>query len=816
MRVLLILLILFSPLSALRANASTLEDRRISAIELEGLSRVDQQRVINLIQAAVGQPYDYEVVEGDVYTLNNLGEFNYIAADVVLQEDGSVQIIYTFREHQIITEVSIVGNTLISDKELLFALPVMAGLGRDEDAIDRGRRRIMEVYQERGNYLVEVTPEVIVYGKDVDEFTGKRIDESIVLIYRIMEGPRVRVKSISFMGNNSFSEQELSAEIDTNISIPFFRRGELNETILEADVNALRRFYMNRGFRDVRVSYDNPLSPSDKEAAVIFIIEEGPQYTIGGISVQFNTAGNLSPVFSEAQIAGLIPINVGDVYRDVDVQKAIQAINNAYGVLGRIVNVAPHQQAVTRAKQNMFGSSSLQQDVTNATPYHAEPGASIEIMFTVDEGLPTKVGLVEIVGNNVTHDKVIRGRIDLRPGEPFDITAANRSEVRLMQTRLFRDVSMTIQPENPNNPGVRDLLVEVEEMRTGSVGFGVLAGSDSGFIGNISIDQRNFDIADTPESFEELIRGKSFLGAGQKFHMAIQPGEELFNYEIGLTDPRFLDSDYSFGGSARWTQRLYQNYTQETVSSSLTLGKRFGDIWYGAISLDSNRIKLTEFDDDVPQEIFDDAGPSDLESVGFLITRDTLTPVQRPYEGSKTRLTLNQFGMTGGDYSFSKAELRYTAYFATVRDFLDRTTTLRFDARLGYIFGGSSPTYEKFTYGGRTLRGFEYRSVSPKGTPRVAGGDASVPIGGDWAMLLTAQYEFPVFDRFMSMVLFCDAGTVTEKPELKDYRVSLGTGVRLYIPQLGNVPLAFDFGFPVVKEELDKKKMFSFSVQLPF
>ena len=160
--------------------------------------------------------------------------------------------------------------------------------------------------------------------------------------------------------------------------------------------------------------------------------------------------------------------------------------------------------------------------------------------------------------------------------------------------------------------------------------------------------------------------------------------------------------------------------------------------------------------------------------------------------------------------------MRYTTYFATVRDFLDRTATLRFDARLGYIFGGSSPTYEKFTYGGRTLRGFEYRTVSPKGTPRIAGGDTSVPIGGDWAMLLTAQYEFPVFDRFMSMVFFCDTGTVTDKPEFKDYRVSIGTGVRLYIPQLGNVPLAFDFGVPIVKEELDKKKMFSFSVQLPF
>ena len=114
------------------------------------------------------------------------------------------------------------------------------------------------------------------------------------------------------------------------------------------------------------------------------------------------------------------------------------------------------------------------------------------------------------------------------------------------------------------------------------------------------------------------------------------------------------------------------------------------------------------------------------------------------------------------------------------------------------------------------MRGFEFRTISPKGTPRIAGGRTDIAIGGDWEIFVGAQYEIPVLDRFISMVLFCDSGTVTDSPGFEDYRVSIGTGIRLHIPQLGQVPLAFDFGFPIVKQESDKKKMFSFSVQLPF
>jgi outer membrane protein insertion porin family len=98
----------------------------------------------------------------------------------------------------------------------------------------------------------------------------------------------------------------------------------------------------------------------------------------------------------------------------------------------------------------------------------------------------------------------------------------------------------------------------------------------------------------------------------------------------------------------------------------------------------------------------------------------------------------------------------------------------------------------------------------------MVGGSTDIPIGGDWKIFLGAQYEFPVVGKFLSTIVFCDTGTVTDSIGFDDYRVSVGAGVRLRIPQLGQAPLAFDFGFPVVKQEEDEKKTFSFSIQMPF
>ncbi len=773
-----ILIALFSTHSHAK-DSTQLQDRLISAVEIEGLLRVESQFVRNNIRSTVGDPYDPVVVEEDVHRLTRLGRFKPIESKVILQDDGTVHIVFVLVEQQIIASVNVVGNKLIGDQELLSVVPMLPGVARDTFLIDKGRRAITEKYRKLGNYLVEV------------EIDKAELNDAGVLIYKIMEGPRVRVKSVQFEGNNSFISKQLSAEIKTSVSVPFLRRGELDEYVLDNDVASLVKFYLDRGFLEARVGSVITQSTDNRSANVLFQIEEGSQYTLGDVSA-LNRIGEPLTVFSSEQIAALIQIKRGDIYKSLEIKKAEQTILDAYGALGHI------EMSV------------------RADPIQAVEGPVKNILFRINEGVQAKVGLVLIKGNFLTKDEVIRGRIRLQPGRRFDGAEPERARTRLLKTRLFNEVKVTPQPENPNNPGYRDLLVEVKEMQTGSMNFGIVAGSDDGVMGTISLNQRNFDIADLPESWSEFWQGKAFRGAGQGFSMSFQPGDEVFNYQVSLNDPRFLQTDYSVGGNVGYTRRVYSDYNQEKIYSKLSVGRRFGDIWSGKVFVSANRVELTDIDGNVPVEIFNDRGPANIDSIGVTATRTTLQPFIGPEKGSRLEIGLSQSGLFSNDYTFSKAFVNYTTYFAVDRDFLGRATTLRLDGKVGYIFGGDSPTYDNFYLGGRSFRGFDFRTISPKGTPRIVGGSTDTPIGGDWKIFLGAQYEFPVVGNFLSTVVFCDTGTVTDSIGFDDYRVSVGAGVRLRIPQLGQAPLAFDFGFPVVKQEEDEKKTFSFSIQMPF
>jgi outer membrane protein insertion porin family len=179
-------------------------------------------------------------------------------------------------------------------------------------------------------------------------------------------------------------------------------------------------------------------------------------------------------------------------------------------------------------------------------------------------------------------------------------------------------------------------------------------------------------------------------------------------------------------------------------------------------------------------------------------------------------LNYNNYGAFAGDVAFNRARVDYTTYLTVDRDFLGRKSTLRLDGSVGWIFSGSAPTYERFYLGGRTLRGFAFREVSPKGIPAEPGGPTDIPIGGDFLVFLGAQYQFPILSTVIDGVAFIDSGTVNDDLGFDEYRVGVGVGIRLYIPQLGPTPMAFDFAIPLMKQENDETEVFSFSAELPF
>ncbi|MHC4126902.1 MAG: BamA/OMP85 family outer membrane protein [Planctomycetota bacterium] len=759
-----------------------LVDRPISEIRIVGLRRVPEQLVRNQLRSAVGDPYDPGVVKGDVALMYRLGEFGSIDAEVEPLEDGSVLLVYRLAEAAIIAEVQVVGNKVISDQDLLAAARVARGLPRDDFRIEKAKRAIESLYRERGHYLTTVS---------VDE---SALDETGILLFRVIEGPRVKVKAIEFEGNQAFTDDQLHAEISTRTAVPLFRRGELDEDKLIDDVSTLDRYYKDRGFLDVRVDRTVELSPDSTEVKVTFLIVEGRLFTLRAIRTQPETL----QVFAQAQIENLIDMRRGDVFSQKKIEQSRQALKDAYGLMGYL-------DVRVDAQQLRSGD---------------EP--QVDLLLRIDEGKQYKVGIVHITGNFLTLDRVIRRELrNLRPGRPFDARELQRAAQRIRATRLFSDVHIVVQDPDPGNPEYRDLLVEVRESNTGSVNFGIAAGSDTGLFGEFSLNQRNFDITDFPESPGELISGRAFRGGGQRFNMTLRPGNELFQYVMSWTEPNFFDTDNSLRVTGMYAERQFRSggskmYDETRLSFPITLSRRLGEIWDLAVTGRFERVELDDIDPTAPVDVFVASGPDTLTSLRLALIRSTVTTFTRPGEGSRTELSWEQFGSFGGDYTFSKVEAEHTVFMTMQRDFLGRESILKVNGRAAYIFGSDdAPLYERFYLGGRSFRGFDFRTISPKGINR-AGVQTDDPVGGDWLIFLGAQYEVPLIGEALTGVVFLDTGTVVNDVGFDDYRVSAGFGVRIYIQQFGPVPIAFDFGFPLRKETGDDTEVFSFSAELPF
>jgi outer membrane protein insertion porin family len=755
----------------------------IAQITIEGLQRVDEQLVRNQIRAVVGSPYEPDVVRQDLHRLTRLGQFRSVEARAHVQADRSVKLVYALSEQRIVSEIQVVGNRLISDQELLAAVQVRRGLPPEESRVERSRRQMEELYRKRGHYLTTVR---------VDP---SQLEQSGVLIFRVIEGPRVKVMGLEFDGNQAFTDAQLKAEVKLRTAIPFLRAGVLDDDLLRQDEARLDRFHKERGYLDVRVGHQVDLSNDEREAKVTYLLSEGPRYAVRSVTVVDAITGGPPRVFAPEQLAAMLEIKPGDIYSQDLVDKSRDVVRDAYARLGYL-------------------SDNLNR--VEARALHVAGAHEVDLVVEVDEGRFAKVGLVTIKGNHLTKENVVRREVRLEPGRPFDGTEIEESRRRLLRTRLFGDVRVTVLDPDPVEPEYRDVLVEVEERNTGAINFGVAVGSDAGLFGDFSLTQNNFDVADFPESAGELFRGAAFRGAGQRFAMTFRPGNEIFLYSVSLTEPHIFETDNSLSVLGQFRAREFQEYDEERVTGSAEIGRRLGDIWEVGLRTRTDRVRLDDIEPDAPSEIFLDAGPDELYALGLRLQRTTVGTFTRPGSGTHLAIDFDNVGVLGGDISFNRLSVEHTAFFTVAEDFLGRRSILRLNSRIGYIFGGRSPTYERFYLGGRSFRGFDFRTVSPKGIRADTGGPTDEPVGGEWLVFAGAQYEVPLLQETITGVLFLDSGTVEERVALDDYRVSIGAGVRLYIPQLGPVPIAVDFGFPLIKGPGDEKQLVSFSAELPF
>lgn len=748
-------------------------------VELEGASA---QRAINNIRSYAGGPYRSETVLADVSRLNRLNVFGSVETLVQLYNDGSVDLIFVLDEQLIIQDVQATGNRRLTDQQIAQVVDVLVGTPVDRFQIDRAARRIETLYREKGYSLAEVT---------VDE---EELEQQGIVLFRIREGQRVKITDIRFDGAVAFESRELRREVSAR-EAGILRKGAIDEDELDADVASLITFYRERGYLDVRADRILTPSPNGKEAILTFVIEEGPLYTLRNLRVEYFGEGEpgFDPVFTREQILGLLTIREGDVYGTRDVDRAVELVKSAYGQLGYVD--ATVQRSELRDTER----------------------PEVDLLLRISPGEQYLAGEVIIRGNGLTKQKVLRRVIEVRPERPLDTTKVQSSERYLRQTRLFnpRRLKTTIQDPDPLDPRYRDILFEVEETNTGSFDLGGAVNSDAGLIGRIALTQRNFDITDTPDSLGEFFSGRSFRGAGQSFAIEAQPGNRIETYSISLSEPSLFETDYTGSVQVFFRDRDFDEFDERRYGTRFSLGRRLGTRWSGSLSFRGESVDLSNIQPFRPTDIFDVADENLILGVGPSLRRSSIDSPFVPTRGSVTEVSAEQ---VFGDFNFTRTSLEHTAFIPIREDYLGRSTVLSLKGQVGYIFQDRDevPTFERFYLGGQSFRGFQFRTISPKGIRNDTGGPSPDPVGGTWLFFAGAEIRQPVFEDVLAVVGFVDTGTVTFDPGFDDYRVSVGVGIRLSIPQLSPAPLAFDFGFPVVKQDDDEDRLFTFSIDLPF
>ena len=774
-----------APATQIPPELAPYEGRPINSVRFVGAGEAETQAldqptidlITNQLRLKAGMPFAAELAGEDIGRLNRLGRFKRVQSGVQLLADGSIDLIYTLGLQPIIRSVQTVGNKTFSDQDLGKIIDVLEGTPVDPTRLDRSCRRIEDKYREKGFYSCLVT---------VDE---KELNENNIVLFKVREGDKTKVTRVAFEGNASFTPRELKTAVKTKEAW-LLERGPLDNEILADDVAALVTYYRDRGYLDVRC--DRVITPSrdGKEAIVTFAIDEGPVYTLRDLKLAFAAEGE--HVFTAEQLMGIMPLKSGGVYSDVRMRRSIEAIRGAYQKLGYV------DVEVRRREQRDL----------------AKP--LVDLWLVINEGRTFKTGQVIVRGNTLTRDDVVRREVQFQPNRTLDGTQVEETQQRLRKTNLFAPGSakVTMQPEDPENPGFRDVLVEVDETNTGSFNIGGAVSSDSGLSAILSVQQRNFDVSDTPDTFGEFFRGEAFRGGGQTFAISASPGSERQYYSISLSDPYLFETDYAGSAQGFIFDRKYTSYDESRIGGKFSLGRRFGSRWSATMPLRIENVDLSDIDDDAAADYFKVGDDERIIGLGLSLVRSSSDDVARPSKGTRTEVGFEQ---VTGDYNFTTVKGEYAVYAKLAEDVLGRKTVLQLTTRASYILQDDEevPFYEQYFMGGQNFRGFKFRGVSPMGLDR-NGNQTNDPVGGTFSFFAGAELRQPLFEELLAGVLFIDTGTVDDTVEFTKYRVSTGFGFRLYVERLSPVPLAFDFGIPLLKEETDQKRLFTFSIEVPF
>lgn len=351
-----------------------------------------------------------------------------------------------------------------------------------------------------------------------------------------------------------------------------------------------------------------------------------------------------------------------------------------------------------------------------------------------------------------------------------------------------------------------DLFVNANETQTGRLMLGVGVNSDAGVVGNIVIDERNFDWRRWPRSFED-VRNGAFRGDGQRFRIDASPGSQVNRYLVSFQEPYLFDRPIVLGLAGSFFDRRYRDWDEQRLGGRISLGRQWVERDVTAtLSYRGENVNIRNIATAAQPDLAEAVGDNVLHGFKLTVINDTRDSAFLPTQGHYLEMAGEQ---VVGTFDYPRVTMDARKYWLLFeRPDHSGRHVLSASTNLGYT-GTQTPIYEHFFAGGfATFRGFDFRGASP-----VDPVNGFVEVGGHFQWINSVQYLFPITaDEMLHGVVFSDFGTVEPDVEINDFRVTIGTGLRITVPAMGPAPIALDFGWAVNHADFDDREVFSFSL----
>jgi outer membrane protein insertion porin family len=723
--------------------------RVIHSLSVTGNQRLEADTVLSYMKLRIGQTYDVEQLDQALKDLLATELF----ADVQILGADTGNIIVQVRENPVINRIVLEGNKRLKEDKINPEIKLAPRQIFTRSKARADVARIIELYRRQGRFAATVEPKIV-------QLEQNRVD----VVFEINEGPQSRIRQINIIGNEAFGDGELRGQLATKRAsfLSFLSSGAVYDPDrLAYDQQKLRQFYLTQGYADFRVvSAVAELTPDRRDFIITFVVEEGQRYRFGDVKVESSIRD-----FKGAGLTKVLPMHKGDWYNAKQVEDTVTSLNEAAGLFGyAFADVQPEFQ---RDKEHL----------------------TMSVTFNVAETPRVYVERININGNKLTRDKVIRREFRLAEGDPFNSIRVKRSRDRIQSLGYFQD-NLEIEQTQGSATDRVNLGVNVQEKATGQLQISAGYSSLEHFLVNLSIEQRNF------------------MGKGQTVRAAVNYSTYSKSVELGFTEPYVFDHNIALGFDI--FRRDYSNFnyigtqrntTYKQVSTGgqirtgiplteyLSVAARYG-LNYDQVTLDKASFYTNGSCDPLlaGRYLCEAVGNRLTSSIGYSVVYDSTDNQIRPTRGERYSLSQDLAGL-GGDVHYIRTRATASKYWRLFGNFI-----FSLAAEGGYIHsfdkgvGDQDPVrlVDRFFLGEPQIRGFDIRGVGPRiqrvffktdaNGAYVQNPDGSYQtnedrkqiiddaIGGRAYYLARAEVEIPVSANFKELGLrpsvFADIGAV--------------------------------------------------------